>query len=78
VTYSVLLPRLSPEMVETFIFDQFDRAILGGTPAPGQKPLPGAALIEAVRAQTRTVDLKEVNRVLIQPHWRRDCDTPAP
>ena len=37
-----------------------------------------AALIEAVRAQTRTVDLKEVNRVLIQPHWRKDCDAPLP
>ena len=41
-------------------------------------PHHGAALIEAVRAQTRTVDLKEVNRVLIQPHWRKDSDAPAP
>ena len=31
-------------------------------------------LIEAVRDQTRTVDLKHVNRVLVQPHWRKDCD----
>jgi hypothetical protein len=22
------------------------------------------------------VDLKQVNRVLIQPHWRKDCDQP--
>jgi type II secretory pathway predicted ATPase ExeA len=29
VTYSVLLPRLSHETVESFIFDQFDRAGLG-------------------------------------------------
>ena len=29
VTYSVLLPRLAPETVESFIFDQFDRAGLG-------------------------------------------------
>jgi len=34
------------------------------------------ALIEAVRDQTRIVDLKQVNRVLIQPHWRKDCDQP--
>ena len=33
-------------------------------------------LIEAVRDQTRIVDLKHVNRVLIQPHWRKDCDQP--
>ena len=37
-----------------------------------------SALIEAVRDQVRTVDLKQVNRVLIQPHWRNDCDQPLP
>lgn len=30
------------------------------------------ALIEAVCDQTRTVDLKQVNRVLIKPHWSKD------
>jgi len=30
-----------------------------------------AALIEAVRDQTRTIDLRQVNRVLMQPHWRK-------
>lgn len=34
-------------------------------------------LIEAVRNQTRIVDLKQVNRVLIQPHWRRKITTPV-
>jgi hypothetical protein len=34
------------------------------------------SLIEAVRDQIRVVDLKQVNRVLIQPHWRKDCDNP--
>ena len=28
------------------------------------------SLVEAVRDRTRTVDLKQVNRVLLQPHWR--------
>ena len=37
-----------------------------------------ASLIEAVRDQVRTVDLKQVNRVLIQPHWRPDYDNPLP
>jgi len=35
-----------------------------------------SSLIEAVRDQSRIVDLKQVNRVLIQPHWRKDCDQP--
>jgi hypothetical protein len=35
-----------------------------------------SSLIEAVRDQTRIVDLKQVNRVLVQPHWRKDCDQP--
>jgi hypothetical protein len=29
-----------------------------------------ASLVESVRDHTRTVDLKQVNRVLLQPHWR--------
>jgi len=33
-----------------------------------------SSLIEVVRDQARVVDLKHVNRVLIQPHWRKDCD----
>jgi len=28
------------------------------------------SLLEAVRDRVRTVDLKQVNRVLLQPHWR--------
>jgi len=31
-------------------------------------------MLEAVRDQTKTVDLKQVNRVLLQPHWRRERD----
>ena len=35
-------------------------------------------LIEAVRLHTRTVDLKQVNAVLMQPHWRQNSrDEPA-
>ncbi len=37
-----------------------------------------SALIEVVRDQSRIVDLKHVNRVLIQPHWRKDYDDPTP
>jgi type II secretory pathway predicted ATPase ExeA len=92
VTYSVILPRLSPEATEQFILAQLDRAGLGHntfTPEAlalivrsGEgllrrtRNLCLGALIEAVRDQTRIVDLKQVNRVLIQPHWRKDCDQP--
>ncbi|MCF7674418.1 MAG: hypothetical protein K9N23_16780 [Akkermansiaceae bacterium] len=31
-----------------------------------------ASLIEAVRDRVRTVGLKQVNAVLMQPHWRHD------
>jgi len=92
VTYSVVLPRLSPEAIEAFILGQLDRAGLGHntfTPEAlalivrsGEgllrrtRNLCLGALIEAVRDQTRLIDLKQVNRVLIQPHWRKDCDNP--
>jgi hypothetical protein len=87
-----MMPRLGPEDTEAFIFAQLDRAGLGhNTLTPDAlalvvrsaegllrrtRNLCLAALIEAVRDQTRIVDLKQVNRVLIQPHWRKDCDNP--
>ena len=33
-----------------------------------------SCLLEAVRARKRTVDLDNVNRVLMQPHWREERD----
>jgi hypothetical protein len=30
--------------------------------------------LEAIKDQTKTVDLKQVNSVLIQPHWRNNHD----
>ena len=33
-----------------------------------------ASLVECVRDRTKTVDLKQVNRVLMQPHWREPRD----
>ncbi len=35
-----------------------------------------SSLIEAVRDQTRSMNLKQVHRVLIQSHRRKDCDNP--
>ncbi len=31
-----------------------------------------ASLLEAVRGRVKTVGLKQVNRVLLQPHWRQE------
>ncbi len=93
ITYSVLLPRLSPEDIETFLLDQFDRAGLGRNiytedaialivrTAEGilrrARNLALGALIEAVRDQTRTVDIQQINSVLMQPHWRKTHDLAA-
>lgn len=92
VTYSVVLPRLSPEAIEAFILDALDQAGMGhNTFSPealalivrsGEgllrrtKNLCLGSLVQAVRDQVRCVDLKQVNRVLLQPHWRKDCDQP--
>jgi MSHA biogenesis protein MshM len=92
VTYSVVLPRLAPEAIEAFILAEFDRCGLGHNTftlealalivRSGEgllrrtKNLCVSSLIETVRDQTRLVDLKQVNRVLVQPHWRKDCDQP--
>ena len=31
-------------------------------------------MIEAVRAANKTIDIDNVNRVLMQPHWQKDAD----
>ena len=83
VTYSAILPRLSPEVAEPFILDQLDQAGLGHNTFTQEalalivrsgegllrrtRNLCLSSLSEAVRDQTRIVELKQVNRVLIQP-----------
>jgi type II secretory pathway predicted ATPase ExeA len=90
ITYSAIMPKLAPDDMEAFILDQFDRVGLGHntlTPealalivrsAEGilrrARNLCLSCLLEAVRDQTKTVDLKHVNHVLLQPHWRKHDD----
>jgi hypothetical protein len=31
-------------------------------------------LIEAVRSASKTIDIDNVNRVLLQPHWQKEAD----
>lgn len=94
VSYSVQLPRLSPEATSAFILEQFDRAGLGHNVYTADalallvrssegllrraRNLCLSALVEAVRDNVRVIDLKQINRVLIQPHWRKDIDRPLP
>jgi type II secretory pathway predicted ATPase ExeA len=86
VTYSVLVQRLAPDDMERFILRELDKVALPHatfTPealgllvraAEGYlrraKNLCVGSLLEAVRDRVRTVDLKQCNRVLLQPHWR--------
>lgn len=88
VTYSVLLQKLAPDDMLKFIFAELDRVALAHSTFTDDalslivrssegvlraaNNLCVATLLEAVRDRTRTVDLKQVNRVLLQPHWRKE------
>jgi MSHA biogenesis protein MshM len=90
ITYSVTLERLAPDDMEQFILERLDRCGLGhNTFAPealdlivrSSEGLPRqsrnlclGSLIQAVLDQTKTVGIKQVNQVLVQPHWRKEHD----
>ncbi len=90
VTYSVLLQKLAPDDAIQFILRQLAMVALGHNTFTDDalglierssegglrriRNLCIAAMMEAVRDRTKTVDLKQVNRVLMQPHWRRERD----
>lgn len=86
VTYSALMPKLAPDTTIAFILSELDRVALAHSTFTDEalklivrsgegvlratRNLCVACLLEAVRDRTRVVDLKQVNRVLLQPHWR--------
>jgi len=90
VTYSVVLQKLAPDDAVQFILTQLDKVALGHNTFTDDalhliarssegilrriRNLAIASLMEAVRDRTKSVDLKQVNRVLLQPHWRRERD----
>ncbi len=92
VTYSVLVTRLIPDDMHAFLLRELDKVALAHTTftqdafalivrsADGllrrARNLAISGLHEAVRDHTRVVDLKQINRVLLQPHWQdqRDID----
>ncbi len=90
VTYSCLIPKLNPDDMHDFILTQLDHVALAHSTFTEDalnlivrssegilrrtRNLCLGSLLEAVRDRTKTVDLKQVNRVLLQPHWRQEYD----
>ena len=90
VTYSVITKRLNADDLRDFILRELDRVGLGHhtftqaavdlivRSADGvlrmARNLCVGCLIEAVRSATKTIDIDNVNRVLLQPHWRKETD----
>jgi MSHA biogenesis protein MshM len=94
VTYSAKIDALAPTALTAFIHHQLDLVGLPHQTFTNEavnlilrlsegtlravKNLCVGSLIEAVRDQTKIVDLKQVNAVLMQPHWRHNAqDEPA-
>lgn len=89
VTYSAKIDALAPTALSSFIYQQLDLAGLPHQTFTNEavnlilrlsegtlravKNLCIGSLIEAVRDQTKIVDLKQVNAVLMQPHWRHNA-----
>ena len=88
ITYSARIDTLAPAALTDYIHAQLDRAglprstftedasalflrVSEGT-LRAVKNLCVGSLIEAVRDDCKTVDLKQVNAVLMQPHWRHN------
>jgi type II secretory pathway predicted ATPase ExeA len=90
ITYSAILKPLANDQVQKFIHHQLDHVGLAHTTfteaAIGLiarssggvlrhvKNLCIGSMIEAVRQSTRKVDIRQVNNVLVQPHWRLGRD----
>lgn len=90
ITYSVTLKKLNGDDLQAFILAQLDKAGLGHNTFSEQaielivrsaggilrkaKNLAVGCMLEAVRRQKKIIDLDNVNRVLIQPHWRTEYE----
>jgi MSHA biogenesis protein MshM len=90
VTYSVITKRLIPDAMREFILRELDRVGLAHNTftsaaidlvvrsADGvlraARNLCVGCLIEAVRSAKKTIDIDNVNRVLMQPHWQKETE----
>ena len=90
ITYSVHLKPLAPDDIKRFILDQLDRCGLPHSVFTDDalaliirssegylrriRNLCISSLLETVRDRQREVGLEQTNRVLMQPHWRKEHD----
>lgn len=90
VTYSVITKTLVPEAMKDFLLRELDRAGLPHatfTPAAVDLVVRSAdgvlrharnlcvgCLVDAVRTGRKTIDIDNVNRVLLQPHWQTSVE----
>jgi len=90
ITYSVKVPRLAPDDIKAFVFAQLDRIKLAHNTFSDDamdliarssegilrrtRNLCISAMLETVRDRLQVVGLDQVNRVLMQPHWRKEHD----
>jgi MSHA biogenesis protein MshM len=88
ITYSATLPRLAPDTIVAFIHQQLDHVGLPHSTFTeaalnlitrssegilrAVKNLCIGGMIEAVRDQCKTIDTRQINAVLLQPHWRQN------
>ena len=93
ITYSVHLKPLAPDDIRAFILDQLDRCGLAHSVFTDDalalvarssegvlrrvRNLCVGSLLETVRDRRRETGLDQVNRVLMQPHWRKEHDAAA-
>jgi len=93
ITYSVHLKPLAPDDIRAFILDQLDRCGLAHSTFTDAalelvirssegflrrvRNLCVSALLETVRDRQRETGLEQINRVLMQPHWRKEHDLAA-
>ncbi|MBF0532560.1 MAG: AAA family ATPase [Candidatus Omnitrophica bacterium] len=90
VTYSTITKRLNPDDMKAFILGELDRIKLGHNTFTEDaidlivrssdgvlrktRNLCLSCMLESVRLRTKIIGLDTVNRVLIQPHWRKEQD----
>lgn len=90
ITYSVITKRLNPDDMRDFILGQLDQIKLGHNTFTEDaielivrssdgvlrktRNLCLSCMLEAVRTRNKSIGLDTVNRVLIQPHWRKESD----
>jgi type II secretory pathway predicted ATPase ExeA len=90
VTYSVILKKIGPDEMESFILRELDAAGLPHNTFTenalallvrssdgilrNARNLALACMVEGVRSGKKKIDIDNVNRVLIQPHWRIEKD----